>query len=115
MTRVKLNEFVPVTLDGSGNGTAKAGPRSARETWFPVNVHVSANTNPVKDAVCKVYVGDQATQNNFRDATISGSTGDSTDRVNADQIPLGQYIFAVWSNGDANIQGVMNITGEREI
>ena len=115
MTKVILNESATIVLNGSGNGTAKVGPKSAREVWHPDNVHVSANANPVNDALCKIYVGDAPFQQNFRDATVSGSTGDSTDRVNADTVKVGQYVIAVWSGGDANATAVMTVTGKKDI
>lgn len=115
MTRVSLSESIPVVLNGSGNGTAKIGPRSSREVWHPENAHVSANANPSNEALCKIYVGDLPIQQNFRDATVSGSSGDSTDRINADSISVGHYVFAVWSGGDANVTATLTVTGTRDI
>lgn len=109
-----LYQSVQVTLNGSGNGTAKIGPLSAREIWHPANVHVSVATN-VSEATCSVYAGVDATAPNFRDATFSGSTGDSTDKVGADVVKCGQYIFAVWIGGDANQVATMTVTGIRDI
>lgn len=107
---------VSVKLDGSGNGTVKIGPATSREIWYPANVHVVANTGQVtKEASCIIYVGQTVNPNGFRDGTLSGSTGDSTDRVNADQIKAGEYIYAVWSGGDAGVQATMVVTGEKDI
>lgn len=115
MTTGRLYESATVTLNGSGNGIARVGPLTAREIWYPQNAHVSANQNPVNQARCNIYVGDSVIQPNFRDATISGSSGDSTDRVNADIVPKGQYIWAVWSGGDANAVAVLTVTGTKDI
>lgn len=115
MTQVPLMEFATVTLDSSGNGTAKVGPRSAREIWYPDNAHVSANANPVKESQCKVYTGDLPIQANYRDGTVSGSSGDSTGRVDATTIKCGQYVYAVWSGGDANVVATLSVTGTRDI
>lgn len=114
MATGRLYESATVTLAG-GNGTVKVGPLSAREVWHPENVHVSANQNPVNQAQCYVYVGDSAIQQNFRDATINGSSGDSTDKVNADIVPKGQYIWAVWSGGDNGAIAVLTVTGTKDI
>lgn len=111
---VPLYESARVTLNGSGNGTAKVGPLSAREVWHPANVHVSVATN-TNEAVCNVYAGVDATPPNFRDATFSGSSGDSTDKVSADTIKCGQYVFAVWTGGDANQVATMTVTGTKTI
>ena len=115
MTQVQLYQSGTVVLNGSGNGTAKVGPLSAREIWHPDNVHVSANANPVNDALCKIYVGDLPIQQNFRDGTVSGSSGDSSDRVNADIVVCGKYVFAVWSGGDAGATAVMTVTGTKDV
>jgi hypothetical protein len=117
MTRVNLTgASAAVTLDSSGNGTAKVGPISAREIWYPANVHVAANIgNVTNEAQCIVYMGETVNPNNFRDGTLSGSSGDSTDALNADEIKIGQYIWAVWSNGDAGAQATMAVTGEKDI
>lgn len=105
---------VTVKLDGSGNGSAKIGPASGRETWYPANAHVFVTTH-VNEASCTVYTGTAVTPAGFRDATFTGSSGDTTDAVSADILKTGQYIFAVWAGGDAGIQAYLNLTGEKEI
>lgn len=115
MTTVLLNETITVTLNGSGNGTARTGPLSARSIWHPENVHVSANINPVNESQCRIYVGDLPIQGNYRDGTVSGSSGDSSDRVNASVVKCGQYVYAVWSGGDANVIATLNVTGTKDI
>jgi hypothetical protein len=103
-----------VTLNGSGNGTARVGPLNARETWHPENVHVSVASN-VNEATCAIYVGDAPIQQNFRDATFTGSSGDSTDKVGADTVGPNVKIWAVWSGGDAGAQAVIRVTGTKDI
>lgn len=112
---VPLYESQPITLDSNGNGTAQLGPLSAREVWKPQNVHVSANANPSNEAQCSIYVGDTVNPANYRDGTWSGSSGDSTDKINADVIKIGNYIFAVWTGGDSGIQATLSVTGTKEI
>lgn len=117
MPRVPLQpQSIAVHLDGSGNGTAKIGPVSARETWYPANAHVSANIgNVTNEARCIVYVGDGVNANNFRDGTLSGSSGDTTDAISNDIIKIGHYVFAVWSSGDPGVLATLTVTGEREV
>jgi hypothetical protein len=103
-----------VTLNGSGSGTAKVGPVGAREVWSPQAASVSVATN-VAEAQCKIYVGDSPVASNFIDGTLSGSTGDSTGRVSASAVPLGWYVWAVWSGGDAGSVATLNVTGTRTI
>lgn len=113
---VQLRESNSVTLDGSGNGTAKVGPLTARETWNPSIAHVSANIGKVtNEAACQVYVGDTVNPNNFRDGTLSGSSGDSTGRINADIIETGHYVYAVWTGGDPGVQATLTVTGTKNV
>lgn len=112
--QVPLNESATVKLSGAGAGTARVGPISAREVWSPDNVHVSASSN-TNEATCQIYAGDSAIQRNFRDGTFSGSSGDSTDRVNADTVKVGAYIWAVWSGGDAGATATLTVTGKKDL
>lgn len=114
MTVAPLSETDVITLNGSGAGTAKLGPLSSRETWYPDNVHVAVATN-VLEASCRVYVGPDTTQSNFRDESPMGSTGDSTGAASADVIKTGFYVWAVWTGGDANAQATLTVTGRKVI
>jgi hypothetical protein len=110
---LSVNGFV--TLDSSGNGTVKLGPASAREIWNPAYVHVQVTGPVTNEAVCTIYVGDSATQGNFRDATVSGSSGDGSDKVSADTVKCGQYVWAVWAGGDTGRQATLLVTGSKQI
>lgn len=114
MPTAPLNESSAVVLDGSGNGTVQIGPLSALETWHPQNVHVSASS-ATKEATCAVYVGNTVQPRCFRDQTFTGSSGDSSDRVNADVVTTGAYVFAVWQGGDAGATATLTVTGTRDI
>lgn len=111
--QVPLNMSVPVKLDGSGAGTAKIGPVNLRETWFPEVASVKASSN-VNEAECQLYEGETADQQYFIDGTLSGSTGDSTDHVWG-PLTCGQYVWAVWSGGDAGAQAILRVRGTKEI
>lgn len=114
MMLVPLNSSATVTLDSTGGGTARVGPLSAREVWSPDNAHVSVSSN-ANEAQCAIYMGDAAIQANFRDATFSGSSGDSSDRINADTVKVGMYVWAVWSGGDAGARATLTVTGKRDV
>lgn len=113
-TTVPLSVTIQVALNASGNGTASAGPQSAREVWNPQTVHVSVSTD-VSESQCTIYVGDAPTQANFRDTTVSGSLGDSTDRVGSDTVKCGAKIWAVWAGGDPKASATMQITGTKDV
>ena len=103
-----------VKLDGSGTGTISVGPLTARETWQPQIASVSVATN-VKEAACKIYVGPSRAAAYFLDGTLSGSTGDSTDRVSAAPCPHGYWVWAVWAGGDAGAVATLRVTGTKEL
>lgn len=103
-----------VVLDGSGGARVKVGPTGAREVWSPLAASVSVSSN-VAEAQCKIYVGDQPTAANYIDGTLSGSTGDSTGRVSGSQVPLGWFVWAVWSGGDAGAVATLNVTGTKTV
>lgn len=110
-----LYETAVITLNGSGAGTAKLGPLTAREVWYPENVSVKTNQATItNEAQCQIYVGNDATQQWFRDLTFSGSSGDASGKVSG-RLPKGQFVTAVWSGGDANVQAVLTVTGTKEI
>jgi hypothetical protein len=118
MTTVPLNLSDSVTLDSSGNGTARLGPSGARETWTAAMVHVKTNQLPsaiVNEAQCFIYAGPQADDTAFADSTSSGSTGDSTDSAGAYPVTIGEFIWAVWKGGDSGAQGIVRVTGTKEI
>jgi hypothetical protein len=102
-----------VVLDGSGGGKVKLGPAGAREVWDPDSASVSVSSN-VKEAQCRIYVGDSPVPASFRDGTLSGSTGDSSGRVGG-PVKVGWFVWAVWSGGDAGAVATLNVTGMREV
>lgn len=103
-----------VFLDGTGKGTVKVGPMSAREVWNPANVHVSVATI-VNEATCNIYAGEDTSQKNFRDATFTGSSGDATDKISADVLKCGSFILATWTGGDPGSQAILKVTGTKTI
>lgn len=109
-----FNQTGTVQLDGSGNGQVGMGPISAREIWYPKGVHVNVSTD-INEAVCNIYVGDLPESRNFRDATASGSIGDSSDRVSNDVVRNPFKIWAVWTGGDPGSWATLNVTGEIEV
>lgn len=107
-----LNVSAVVTFNGSGNGTAKSGPVHQREVWSPLVVSVSASSTAA-EAKCLIYCGWDASQPNFVGATLSGSTGDSTDNITGRVVRCNENIFAVWTGGDPGAQGRLVITGTK--
>lgn len=111
---VPLSETAFVTLDSSGNGIARAGPLTAREVWNTANAHVSCSSN-LSESQCITYVGDAPIPSNFRDQTVNGSSGDSTDRISADVIKSPHKVIAQWSNGDPGAIATLAVTGTKDI
>ena len=113
MARRPLREFATIRLVG-GAGTAKIGPRSAREVWYPDNVHIKCDTK-VLEARCSIYVGPDTSAQSFRDESVLGSTGDSSGAASADKVPVSWYIWAVWTGGDATAYATLSVTGMRDV
>jgi hypothetical protein len=111
MGSLQLNETTSVTLDGSGNGTAKLGPSGPQETWTPSNVYVECSTNAA-EAVCKIYAGPSATSPYAKDITVDGSTGDSSEKCNI-PIPKGWFVWAAWTGGDPGATATLNVDGTK--
>jgi hypothetical protein len=114
MTTVPLIASISVTLNSSGNGQAQVGPLSAREVWSPQNCSVSVSSD-VNESACKIYVGDSPLQRNYIDGTASGSFGDGTSRIANSQVVAGQYVWAVWTGGDANATATLLVTGTKTV
>ena len=116
MAALPLNETGQVTLDGSGNGTLRVSPDSSHEHWLPTLVSVKCST-AAAEASCKIYAGPAATDDSYVDGTLSGSTGDSTDRVSGYEIARTRtpYLWAVWAGGDPGAQATMVVNGTKEI
>ena len=110
-----LNQSGTVILDGSGNGTVQLTPDGPAEHWQVATASVKASTN-TSEASCRVYIGPQATDPYFVDGTLSGSTGDSTDRTGGyDVARAGPYpsVWAVWSGGDTGATATLVLAGTR--
>lgn len=114
MRRVALRESSVVTLDANGAGTAKVGPLSARETWYPSNVQISCATKVI-ESKCDVYVGLDTSSSSFRDHSERGSSGESTGSCSADVLKSGMNVWAVWTGGDANTEATLTVTGLKDV
>jgi hypothetical protein len=113
---VTLSQSAVVTLNGQGGGTAHLGPVNQRETWTPSVVSVKTNqTVIIAEAQCKIYCGPDASDPNYVDGTLSGSTGDSTANISGQTVTCGEYIWAVWSGGDAGAQGRVIVSGTKQL
>lgn len=107
-----------VTLDAGGNGQAQIGPINASEVWTPQVVSVKTNQAPgdiTLEAQCRIFAGPDTSDLYFVDGTLSGSTGDSTDRVAYQEISVGAFIFAVWTGGDPGAEGIVNVYGTKQV
>lgn len=114
-TEVPLSDFVQVTLDGSGNGTARIGPRAHGQLWKPTVASIKmTGSTPTGQATCYVYAGGYVGDANFIDSTYD-VLNDSTDRVSGQALQLGQYVFAVWSGGNPGATATLTVNGTKVI
>lgn len=123
-----LNENVTVTLDGSGNGTARISPgqagapgsgvgasRNCGLKWNVTGVAVSVATHTAESqAKCFISYGIQsATPLDFQGQTQTGSSGD-TCTVGASLRP-GDWITVTWTGGDPGALATMRVFGTLEL
>lgn len=115
MTEVPLSDFVTITLDGSGNGTAQLGPRAHGQVWKPTVASIKmSGATPSGLATCFLYAGGAATDGNFIDSTYDVNN-DSTDRVSGQQLELGQHVYAVWTGGNPGATATLTLNGTKVI
>jgi hypothetical protein len=123
-----LNDSVAVTLNGSGNGTARwtpgqstgnvanaGGAQPGRNSGYSAavtGVGVSVATNVAEaQASCYVSFGIQSNgPNDFQGQTQTGSTGD-TCTINTGNLRPGDWITVVWKGGDAGAIATMKLFG----
>lgn len=113
----RLNESVVAVSNGSGTASAKLGPLSAREIWHPESASVGlipGSPAPTNEAQCVISYGDANTKR-MLDACVDGSTGDSTGRVSSVTPKVGEFIWADWTGGDANVSFVLTVTGSKDV
>jgi len=115
--QLNLTQRGQVTLDGSGNGAVQLGPDGPQEHWFPTLASVKVAQPVTNEAQCRIYAGPSVNDLYFVDGTLSGSTGDSTDRITGIEIARTQtpYIWAVWTGGDAGHVASLTVNGQKEI
>jgi hypothetical protein len=115
MAEVPLSDFVQITLDGTGAGVARLGPRAHGQTWRPTVASIKmTGPTPAGQATCFLYAGGAATDANFLDSTYDVAN-DSTDRLSGQVLDLGQYVFAVWSGGNPGATATLTVNGTKVI
>ena len=113
-----LNQSGTTVLDGSGNGTVQLIPDGPGEHWQVATASVKTTQPVTNEAACRIYCGPQAADQYFADGTLSGSTGDSTDRLAAyDVARAGPFpsVWAVWTGGDTGATATLILTGTRTL
>lgn len=113
MATLPLSEAAFVTLDGSGNGTAKIGPNAHGVVWKPSRVAIKTST-AVLSPTCQLFVGTAAARENFIDGTFTGQQN-ATDAIVGQELRLGSYVWAVWTGGDVGAQATLTVTGSKDI
>lgn len=113
MPTLPLSEAAFVTLDGSGNGTARLGPNAHGVVWKPSRVAIKTSS-AVLSPVCQLFAGNTATSENFIDGTFTGQQN-ATDSIVGQELRLGMYVWAVWTGGDIGAQATVTVTGSKDV
>lgn len=106
--RVPINTSATVTLDGTGAGTVKLGPRIGQR-WNITNAAVKI-PNAVKVPSASIYVGGSPTDANFVDGTFTGNF-DATGRIANFPISPQDNVWAVWAGGDIGAVATLSLIG----
>ena len=113
MNTLPLSESASVTLNASGNGTARVGPNAHGVVWKPSRIAVKVSSQTLSPT-CQLFVGSSATSENFIDGTYSGAQN-ATDSAVGQELRLGQYVWAVWTGGDVGAQATLTLTGSKDL
>jgi hypothetical protein len=114
-TNVPLDEFVSVTLDVTGSGTARLGPAAHGVAWNPTVASIKmTGAVPTGLATVTVFAGDDTSAGNFVDSTYDVNNA-ATDAIAGNVLRLGSYVFAVWAGGNAGATATLSVTGTKDI
>jgi hypothetical protein len=100
----QLDDFATTTLDATGAGTVRLGPRNQRTTWQVRSVQVSTGTN-VAEPVATLYLG---TSSKLA-STYTGSNDTASD-LGVDLHP-GQFLTVAWTGGDVGATATATVYG----
>lgn len=110
---IPLNAGIPVTLDASGNGTARIGPDSARgpAVWLIDGV-ILTNGRPGQAPIPRVQVYiDSVSPTNRQGLSYDGSFAQGKCDI---RLTRGQQLIAVWEAGQAGDSCELTVTGWKE-
>jgi hypothetical protein len=99
-------KYATVTLDITGSGQTNIGP-DENETWQVEGVYVYASLD-IKEARAVTYVGPDPDHLRLIDGTLTGSTGDATEKIGIVTYP--DKVWTTWENGDVGALATMEIT-----
>lgn len=103
---VPFTDALSTTLDATGKGTVKIGPKRPNVGWSVNNVQVGTTDSfPVPTA--SVYVGSVIPANRIA-ATFNGSN-DTTD-VSIQLYP-GEFLTVVWETGQPKVTATVTVAG----
>ena len=111
--RISLNTGVPVTLDASGNGTARLGPDSARgPAVWNIDGVILTNGRPGQAPIPRVQVYiDTVSAANRQGLSYDGSFAQGKCDI---RLTRGQQILAVWAAGQPGDICEFTVTGWKE-
>lgn len=113
MTELTLEESASVTLDATGGGRVRLGPRAHGEEWSPDVASITTSTADVFPE-CRVHVGHVPLPENLVDGTFTGNLN-STTNIRGSTLRLGQYVWGVWSGGDPGADATLIVRGTKTI
>jgi PDZ domain-containing secreted protein len=98
-------KYATVTLDITGTGQTMIGPNKD-EAWQVEGVYVYASLDD-KEATAITYVGPDLDHLTLIDGTLTGSTGDATEKIGTVTYP--DKVWTTWENGHAGALATMKV------
>lgn len=113
-TTVSLNESDEGIVSSGGIATLSVQPQGHGITWHVDSVQVRASSS-LNEGTCTIYLGTKAITANYRDETFTGSSGDTSDKLQGIEIRQGAVIFAVFSGVDPGATAYLTVVGTAEV
>jgi hypothetical protein len=106
LTPYPLSDSASVTLDNSGSGSVRIGPKSLNTVWQVSGVSLSTTpSDPIPLAT--VYSGSASFVNRL--AGTNNGSNDSTDL--SVTLHPGEYLTVVWTDGQPTVTATVTVNG----
>lgn len=108
--QLQLNESASVTLDATGAGVARLGPRRAGVQWAVRKVTISSTSATSQVPTAELFLGEPS--GTPLDSTYDGNRNSTDVDVS---LWSGQYLSLRWAGGTPGATGTLAVLGDNVI